>query len=235
MTEATKSQRPEIAESTLTPEQVSDYLAGHPEFFEEHRGVLNSLSIPHTNSGQSTSLIERQVASLRNDNARLTQRLNSLIENARTNDQLFEKTKSLLLTLVAANTVIQVRDRIEAAMPEDFGSACCRLRLINDSAGLPDELLLSEQELRSKAERLLTSNQPFCGLLKEEECSLLFADQAELVGSAAVMPLRAGGRLVGVLAIANQDRDYYRDNMDTSLLTFIGDVTATIIDRLTGC
>lgn len=234
MTEATKSQQPETAESNLTSEQVSHYLANHPEFFEEHRGILNSLSIPHIGSGQSTSLIERQVASLRNDNAKLTQRLNSLIENARTNDQLFDKTKSLLLALVAANTAIQVRDRIEAAMHEDFGSACCRLWLIDNSADLPGEILLSEQEIRNKAERLITPNQPFCGLLKEEECSLLFTDQAGLVGSAAVMPLRVGDHLVGVLAIANQDRNYYRDNMDTSLLTFIGDVAAAIIDRLTG-
>ena len=51
----------------MSPQQVADYLTSHPDFLEINNYLLTELSIRHQ-SGQSVSLIERQVSALRQEN-----------------------------------------------------------------------------------------------------------------------------------------------------------------------
>ena len=80
-----------------------------------------------------------------------------------------------------------------------------------------------------KLGRLVAQTDVFCGLLKEDEGELLFGEQANQVGSAAVLMLQDDEKLIAALAIANEDRDYYRDSMSTSMLSYIGEVLAEAI------
>ena len=64
--------------------QVQAFLQRNPDYLQHHPELLESLNIPH-NAGQATSLIERQVKTLREKNQRLQQQLATLIENATAN------------------------------------------------------------------------------------------------------------------------------------------------------
>src|SRR5690554_3781218 len=85
-------------------EQVMEFLARHPDFFSRHPEILESLALPH-DSGHAISLVERQVAVLRQRNVELRHRLNELIDNARANDELFDRSKRLVLNLVDSQTL----------------------------------------------------------------------------------------------------------------------------------
>ncbi|MCF7980743.1 MAG: DUF484 family protein [Pseudomonadales bacterium] len=209
MTEVTKS-KPTKVDPTIqiTADQVSDYLLQHPDFFEENIPVLMNLSVPHTETGESISLIERQVISLRAENKRLTQQLSELINHARTNDHLFEKAKLLILELISTNQLDEVRELAEQSMQRDFGSMCCHFWLVSEHPTDLDKRLICAADASSHLQRLVKENKPYCGLLKAEESALLFGHKSLQVGSAAILPLYAGHSLIAILAIANEDKNY---------------------------
>jgi len=109
---------------------------------------------------------------------------------------------------------------------DDFGSSACKLWLLADEASAGQ---LSYQESYAELARFVEKDHAYCGLLREQEKQRLFADQSEQVGSAAVLSLRNDGKLIAILAIGNADKNYYRENMSTSLLDYIGQVTAKLL------
>ena len=96
----------------LTDTDIVQYLQDHPDFFIAKDDLLSGLRIPH-DSGQATSLIERQLAIYRERNVELRQRLTDLLENARRNDKLFGKTRRLVLALIDAKNWIDVEAALD--------------------------------------------------------------------------------------------------------------------------
>ena len=216
------------AAADLQPEQVADYLRQHPDFFERHAELLSELMIPHRSG--TTSLIERQVIQLRNENGQLKKRLASLISNAETNDELLEKTRRLILRLLKADIPAKLTEELEHSLCHDLGADQCRVWTI-DSFRMAGCNSISSEQAALELSRLIIPHQPHCGLLKTEETELLFPGQTENVGSALIIPLfmpskeaAKHGSLVAILAIGNKNKDYYRDNMSTSLLAYLSDV-----------
>src|SRR5262245_13856598 len=85
--------------SALDPrdeDAVMRYLRDNPDFFGRHPTLLTDLSLPH-DSGQAISLVERQVAILRERNIDMRRRLTHLVGAANYNDSLFEKTRRFTL------------------------------------------------------------------------------------------------------------------------------------------
>ena len=56
--------KPDFIEEELSDQAVREYLEANPDFFEHHSALLPSLSVPHR-TGDSISLVERQVSMLR--------------------------------------------------------------------------------------------------------------------------------------------------------------------------
>ena len=52
-----------IADAMMDENVIADYLQTHPEFFQRHSELLQTLQVPH--QAGTSSLIERQVAVLR--------------------------------------------------------------------------------------------------------------------------------------------------------------------------
>jgi len=77
------------ANTRLQPDEqsVADYLRRHPCFFEDKPTLLVDLRVPHA-TGSAVSLVERQVAVLREGNAGLQKQLKELVQVARENGQL---------------------------------------------------------------------------------------------------------------------------------------------------
>ncbi len=99
-----------MTEHTPTPaaplpdaEAVAAYLRAHPEFFVDHDELLAELRLPHQ-PGAAVSLVERQVKLLRERNIEMRHRLSQLMDVARDNDRLFDKTRRLVLDLLDADS-----------------------------------------------------------------------------------------------------------------------------------
>ncbi len=85
----------------ISAKDIAEFLRKNTEFFNEYPALLGELSIPHSNGGV-VSLVERQVAVLREQNKQTTKQLHELIEIARQNEELARKMHQLGLTLMDA-------------------------------------------------------------------------------------------------------------------------------------
>ena len=108
----------ESTASEVTAEVVSDYLRDNPDFFNQHPEVLSELKITHVGDG-AVSLVERQVATLRERNAELRRRLDALMAVAEQNEALLEATQEVIASIA------------ERGSHEDLATLFCNLSLIH--------------------------------------------------------------------------------------------------------
>ncbi len=102
-----------LASDGISAEAVAYYLQQHPDFFELNPRLLANLSLPHTAGSTTVSLIERQVAVLRDGNAKLERNLNDLIETARRNDRLSNGVHQLALRLLGAESEWEIKFNVD--------------------------------------------------------------------------------------------------------------------------
>lgn len=215
----------------LSPEQVAAYLRLHPDFFLKRPDLLTDIEVAHP-AGGAVSLLERQVSILRDRNMDMRHRLNSLLENARTNDRLFEQTKQLVLHLLEAQTIDQIVDTFINGLQNDFQVDFASIVLIGNPMqhrGVRARVV-GLSEARAQIDGLLKSSKAVCGVLRPEEVQFLFPDHARQVGSAAVVPLAFGNPL-GILAIASTDANYFRSSMGTLFLGYIAEVLNRLLPK----
>ncbi|MEE8059712.1 MAG: DUF484 family protein [Pseudomonadales bacterium] len=218
-------------EQDITEEDIAQYLKSHPDFFLKRDDLLLELELAHP-SGQAVSLLERQVSLLRERNIDLRSRLNNLLDNAHDNDQLFDKTKQLVLALIDAQGLDSIVNTFNRSLLSDFTVDFSNLTLFGNPTlhRSVTSRMVQVDEAYQKIPGLLKSNNAICGVLRPEELQFLFSDQAERVGSAAVVPLSFGNPL-GVVAIGSKDSNHFRSSMGTLFLSYIAEVLNRILPR----
>jgi uncharacterized protein YigA (DUF484 family) len=219
------------AQEHVNDESVARFLRENPDYFQRYPGLLTLLQLPHT-SGQAVSLVERQVALLRERNIDMRKRLTQLVGTASTNDSLFDKTRSLTLALLDVEDFAGLDAVIEESLRTGFKAddvACFvsqrepipelrHVHRVDDTRDLP-------------MINLTQSTGAACGPLRADEYRRLFhvADAGD--ASAAIVQLRHRD-LVGILAIGSHDPRRFSPDMGTLFVRYIADVLARLIVRL---
>lgn len=212
-------------------EQIAAYLRAHRDFFLKRPDLLTDIEVMHPTGG-AVSLLERQVSILRERNMDMRHRLNNLLDNARTNDRLFEQTKQLVLHLLEAQSLDQIVDTFVNSLQNEFQIDFATMVLIgnpNAHRGVRARVVALD-DARTQIDSLLRSSKAVCGVLRPEEVQFLFPDHNRQVGSAAVVPLAYGNPL-GVLAIASTDANYFRSSMGTLFLGYIAEVLNRLLPK----
>lgn len=210
-------------------EHIKTFLLDHPDFFSRHPDILESLSLRH-DSGRAISLVERQVSVLRQRNVELRHRLNELIAQARANDQLFDKSKRLVLDLVDADNLETLVTVLYRCLREDFAVPHVSLLLFAGAAVPAPARRVDEDQAHQRVSALLHNNRPLCGILRPDETSFLFGDTAG-VGSVAAMRI-GGEQPVAILALGNPNPDHYQSTQGMLFLSHIADVLNRVLPRL---
>lgn len=220
-------------EQDINPDVIAAYLRRHPDFFMDYEPLLAELALPHHTGEHAISLVERQVSVLRTRNRDVRSRLNRLLETARDNDRLFQKTQKLILTLLEQTTIDGVVDTVLASLRDDYQVDACSLTLIAQPLmAVNSSYVISLEQARSHIGAMLDSRQPTCGHLRPIEIDFLFPSTSRPILSAAVVPISSKDTLLGVLAIGSFDADHFRSNMGTLFLSYITDVLNRIIPSL---
>ena len=225
-THAGESSASATAEPTAT--QVERYLRDHPDFFSEHEALLSVLRVPHA-AGEAVSLIERQVAVLRDQNQQYKRKLMELVQVGRDNDNLHRNLHQLTLALMRADSLGDVIERVHGHLRDDFKADLVALRLAQLPTGFQTEtstvtLERDDPELAAFAP-FFRAVRPLCGELKPEQLAYLFGDQAEAVASTALIPLGVEAEM-GMLAIGSHDEQRFHPAMDTLFLRCLGELVA---------
>lgn len=215
----------------VTEDQVALYLKNNLGFFLKRDDLLCELELAHP-SGGAVSLLERQVSLLRERNMDMRSRLSSLLDNARDNDHLFEKTKKLVLMILEAKNLESLVNNFNRSLTDEFKMEFSNLIVFGNPESYRNSSakVVSIDAAYAKIPGLLKSNNATCGVLRPEEFQFLFGSNADKVGSAAVVPLSNGHNL-GVIAIGSSDPQYFRSSMGTLFLSYIADVLNRVLPR----
>ena len=214
-----------------THTEVEEFLRDHPEFFLSRDSILSEIELPHE-SGSAVSLVERQVSVLRARSRDLRNRLNSLLETARENDRLFNRTQDLVLALLEAESLDGIATTLQSSLRDDYQVDINSLILLGsaEQLGSVNAHVVAASDAKDQIGTLLSSNKATCGALRESEMAFLFPDSPKNIGSAAVAPLQQGATF-GLLAIGSYDPDKYRSSMGTMFLTYIANVLNRVVPR----
>ena len=212
-------------------QDVVAYLRANPAFFAEHDDLLLELQVPHQR-GDSVSLVERQLKLLRDRNIEMRHRLSQLMDVARDNDRLFEKTRRLILALMDATSLEDLVMSVEDSLRQDFQVPFVSLILFGDNA-MPVGRWVSAGEAQTAIGGLLTEGKSVSGSLREHELDFLFGEeQRKQIGSTAVVAIAHQG-VHGVLAIASRDPQHYKSSVGTLFLSYIAEVLGRLLPRFT--
>lgn len=214
----------------LTDADVAQYLNDHPEFFIGKDDLLAQMRVPHQ-SGQATSLVERQLAVYRERNVELRQRLTDLLENARRNDKLFGKTRRLVLSIVQANSWIEVEAALDDSLRQDFNVDHWSLLYFTEQQLDAPLRCLTDGEQQRQVHRLFKGHRAFCGQLTDETMDLLLDETHSGAQSIASAQIR-DSKQIGVISVASNDPKYYRSSMDTLFLDYVADVLALRLPQI---
>jgi uncharacterized protein YigA (DUF484 family) len=227
----TRYQQPQTGNLSLDEKAVADYLRENPDFFQSNTSLLAMLRIPHA-CGTAVSLVEHQVKVLRDQNRQLKRKLMDLVQVARENNRLSERMHQLTLGLVGAGTLEALLDTLREHLQGEFSADTVTIRL----AGLLEararecgvEPFSADAPELEHFESFYKTCKPQCGRFKPEQLAYLFGDQAPAVGSAAVIPLGAGGS-AGLLAIGSQETNRFHPGMGTLFLTHLGELLDSLL------
>lgn len=222
-------------EKKVTSDQVAAWLRDHKDFFQHRPELLELIRLPDPR-GQAVSLLERQAQILRERNEELRERLNHLIDVARENDQLFEKTRKLTLTLIEQRSPEALFKSLISSLQNDFGSDAVALIVYDRDLNLTGELRKQVRcqayaDLHEALQTMLRSGNAFCGVLRPAELEQLFPEESEKVKSAAMVPLDFNGKQ-GLLAIGSYDAQHFRSSLGTLFVTHLGEVLARRLSDL---
>jgi uncharacterized protein YigA (DUF484 family) len=208
-----------MSESEITAEQVSDWLRQNPDFFSRQPVLLRELSIPHE-SGGASSLIERQVKLLRDQNNQLQNEIRHLLYVARENHKLSDNMHHLALGLLECEDHDDVIASLYESLREQFGIEQVVVLLPHGES----------EESHALFEELMRDSVPFCGQLEEEQRHALFGEEIEHGASVALLPLGEFGAQ-GLVALGSSDPEQYHEKMGTHFLQQLAALVSRALQR----
>ena len=218
--------------SDLTEKDVADYLKANPDFFVDRDSLLMKLRVPHMNKG-AVSLIEKQLEVMRDRQRKTRKRLNELVASAERNKEIFDKSRGLILNLVAASDSKDFFDALEKGLKRDFGCKAYALVTFGKQPGQINHFTtrVTADSAENHVGALMRAREPTLGVLRPEEQDFLFGRQSEKVKSAAVLCVRERNRQLALLAIGHSDPRYFSSDMETLFIGFVADTLAKLLPR----
>jgi len=228
--------KPDYVDDELSEQSVHDYLVAHPDFFEQNATLLRTLNLPH-GSGGAVSLVERQVSMLRQKDLKLERQLKELISVARANDVLASKIHKLTMQLMASEDLRTTVTALEEAMRSGFGADQAVLLVLGDPEAFEDinvgrffRVVMKNDPSLKPFSTFLSGSGARCGQIRDSQRAFLFRDDAEEIGSAALVPIGKGAE-IGFLAVGSVDTDRFHPGMSIDFLTRLGDLIAAALKR----
>lgn len=211
--------------SKLNEEDVIEWLGSNSDLFERHPELIDTLKLPHETGAHS--LIEVQVTRLRRENRQLRAQLETLAGIAGENERLMQRLHQLTLEVMTTRSSGEFIERLMERLASDFDARSVRLHLLERHQGLVDvaAVTLHESGVPDWFTKMMDHGSIQFGRFTRAKLQVLFPNQHEEIGSAALVPI-AG---VGLLAIGAESPERFHPNMGTLFLELLG---TTIRHRL---
>jgi uncharacterized protein YigA (DUF484 family) len=222
-------ERAKATDADSTEDTITDYLQAHPDFFERHTALLTTLQLPHSTGGAAISLVERQVAALRQQHQALEQKLRELVEVAHGNDDLAGKIHALSMLLLATTNRDEVVAVLERQLLTAFSADQAKLVLFDDTTGTVVSegqflvVIKRDDSAIASFKTFLKSSTARCGTVRDAQRDFLFGPDNIEIGSVALVPLGLESEL-GFLAIGSHSADHFNPGKSIDFLARLAEL-----------
>jgi len=216
----------------ITEQDIANYLANTPSFFERHAELLASIQLTSPHGQRAVSLQERQMEMLRDKLKGMELKVMEMIRHGQENvaiaDRLHRFTRAIMLTSNAAD----LPDVLVTELMHQFMIPQAGIRVWGAApafAALP-----FAKEVSADAKSFTSSLAlPYCGVNAGFEAAQWLEDPAAVM-SVALIPLRHGASTdaFGMLVLASPDPTRYSADMGTEFLMSIGEIASAGLSRL---
>ena len=207
----------------MNADDIARYLRTHPQFFDQHPELLETINVPHPYGGRAIPLAERQTVSLREKLKVLEGRLAELLQFGEENDAISEKVHRLSVALAGTRDFPALAAALYFHLREDFAVPHVALRVWGRSVPADfDEARPVDEAQRLHAAALAA---PQCGPAAGNPFVPWFGESAEHVRSVALVPLGQTA-VFGLLALGSEDAKRFYPDMGTLYLRRIGELCA---------
>ena len=195
----------------LNAKDVELFLLDNLDFFESRESLLSEMKFKDSTSSAS-SLLERQIYKLRDEQKDLMGLLTSFIETAQLNEDLFNKSKELTLSILDASDKDEVISAVQNDFTKSFNINNCQLNFYSNS-----EIDNIEKETGMSFHK----GAIHCGSFSSEKIEFLFEDSK--IESAAIAVL-VNKTEIGLLKLGSYERTRYLGDEDTTFIEYIRDI-----------
>ena len=220
----------------ITEEDIANYLANTPAFFERHAELLSAVQLTSPHGMRAVSLQERQMEMLREKLKAMEHKVMEMIRHGQENvaiaDKLHRVTRAVLLTADASHLPeVMVRELAHQFLIPQTG-----IRVWGTVAGCEGKPFAApvSDDAKAFAKSLVL---PYCGVNSGFEAANWLDDPGSAT-SLALIPLRHTvgasemSNCFGMLVIASPDPTRFSADMGTEFLMRIGDIASASLSRL---
>lgn len=215
----------------IDEKSVINWLEKNPDIFQRHPELLEFIELSHSNSTNTSSLIERQVSRLRVKNLDIARKIHQMTQNALENEELMGKLHKLSLALGETDNLVDFFQLLRDELKNRFNADHVYIGLFADQLNTDDQLPLSilqnDNPELSPFHTVLEDGQTSCGRLAHEKLQFLFG-RDNPIRSTALVPIGARGEF-GMLAIGSENPGRFFPGMGTMFLELLSE---TISHRL---
>lgn len=213
--------------------KVIEYLQKNPELLMAYPRIFSQLSIPHQLEG-ATSLVERQLKLLREDNKKLKKNLDELINIARENEELNHRFHRLSLELISAEKIPEVLSMVQNQVQTFFYTDFVCFKFLPGISGKDKQLaahyLNNQSGIVETVAPWLEKREPVCGQQDDKVNRALFGEDIK-IESSALVPLYHTSAL-GLLCLGSVSKERFNKDMGTIFLQQLGELVSTRLKGL---
>lgn len=212
-----------------------EFLRRNPEVLMSYPDVFSTLEIPHQ-SGGVTSLVERQLKMLRDENQTLKNNMEELVNIARENEELNQRFHRLALELISTDQLDDVLAMVQNQVQTFFYTDHVRFRflpsVIDRKNRLKSHYLSRDDNIFATVEPWLKRRKAVCGSQDEIINRELFGENVT-IGSSAIIPLFHAGD-IGLLCLGSRSDTRFNKSMGTIFLEQLGELVSIRVQGLLG-
>ena len=195
----------------IDAKDVELYLLKNTDFFLTRESIVSELNFKHS-PGKAESLLERQVRKLRSEQKDLLDNLSVFLSNASDNEDLFSKSKALILKLVTAENEDKLIELMSKSLKKIFDVDAAYLKFFTNS---------EMNSLEESTGMNFSIGETKYGSFADKRIKILFGDDS--IKSVVISVFKNKNR-IGLLLIGSKDKTRYLGDEDTTFIEFIRDI-----------
>ncbi len=210
-------------QTSPSEESIISYLCENTNFLIENRSLLKEIMIPHLLESNMSSLIERQVEILREENSELENNFEKYKNTSMQKSILRKNIFNFFLESYSVENVTEYTKLVHLFFDRYFDASYIRMYIFDNKMQYKKRNLSIERKdskLRFMFTEIFSRSKPLCSSLQTEQLQMLFDTDAEKIQSNLLIPVEHSG-FECLLALGSNKNGQFGIGDDLDLLVFV--------------